>query len=319
MMRRAHFTLLWVLAAIVAGCSTMRTSKVDEFEEVRIDELHNNEVSTGILNRTLVCFNVRREVQKITVWTNHSVVLITNKVLHYVTNLVVTSGTNYQTALTTNVVQHVPGVETNELSEAIEDRSRQTPSTNVSIVLSRGTTFSRGSGQTTLAMLTLRQRSQQTTLPGNGFEVLSLENETLSFETNMVITVHTNFTITAVTNLSILPTNLLVERFYVILEYSPPDLPIQAGEPLLLRVDGIRYMLEPASPRSPVIPRRGFALTSYHIDPQLLLSIANAKQVKLRIKGINCVIEKDMSFASRARLRGFISSLYRTNSITPNS
>jgi hypothetical protein len=76
-----------------------------------------------------------------------------------------------------------------------------------------------------------------------------------------------------------------------------------------------------------LVPRRGFSAAVYRAAPQLLVDIANAKQVSLRLKGANAVIEKEMNSSSRANFRKFLVKYFApeasqraaTESSQPNS
>jgi len=51
----------------------------------------------------------------------------------------------------------------------------------------------------------------------------------------------------------------------------------------------------------------------YRVPPQVLVAIANAQEVRLRFKGVNSVIERDMNQSSRDNFKAFLLH-YFTNS-----
>jgi hypothetical protein len=73
-----------------------------------------------------------------------------------------------------------------------------------------------------------------------------------------------------------------------------------------LLVDGARHGLMPASSGTAFVARKGFQTTLYRVPPELIADIANAKEVKLRLKGVNSVIERKMNAGSRVNFRRFM-------------
>lgn len=152
-----------------------------------------------------------------------------------------------------------------------------------------------------------RQRSVNETGSENNALVTISENETVSIETNLVTTVTTNVVVSTITNTILVPTNLPVHEYYLVVEYTPPpDFTLQSGESLVLIVDGVRHALVQTNTRGVLAPRRGFAVAAYKATVRLFVDIANAKEVRLRLKGSNAVIEKTMSAQSRAKFRDFL-------------
>jgi len=74
----------------------------------------------------------------------------------------------------------------------------------------------------------------------------------------------------------------------------------------VLLVDGVRYSLAQTTTPSVIVPRRGFVAALYRVPPQLLVDIANAREVKLRLKGTSAVIEREMSEGSRKNFKKFL-------------
>jgi hypothetical protein len=126
-------------------------------------------------------------------------------------------------------------------------------------------------------------------------------------ETNRVVTTVTNITVSGVTNISIIETNLLLRDYYLYTEYTPPlDFTLQQGESLVLLVDGVRYGFSPTNSHTAFVARKGYASNLYKVPPEVLVNIANAKSVKVRLKGVNSVIEKQMNPRSRSNFKDFL-------------
>jgi hypothetical protein len=304
-----------LIAALAGGCAGGKKWGVrvkDPYDGVRIDQMVGNNVSGQLLARTVVCLNARRETRTLTVLTNQTVVLLTNVSLSYLTNLTFTVSTNRQLALATNEVAATPpapAADTNSTGETTTQAATPTPpaATNVMLTTASNVSASKAGNATVLITSAQRQRSRQVTTTRNNLAVTIADNENASAETNLVVTVVTNVTVTCVTNLTVTLTNQPVHEYFLTAEYTPPpDFTLQSGESLVLLVDGVRRPLPQATSPSVLVPRRGFAAALYHATPQLLVDIANAKQVKLRLKGVNAVIEKNMSASSRANFRQFL-------------
>lgn len=271
-----------------------------------------NNVSAQMFERTIVCLNARRETRVLTVLTNQSVTLVTNVALSYLTNLSFTLSTNQQFAFATNEVAAIPPstvVDTNGTTEATAVVSVPAPParTNVSLTTASNAVLSKAGNQTVLTATAQQQRSRQVTTTHGNFTVTAADNENTSAETNTVVTVVTNLTVTSVTNVAVTLTNLPVHDYCLTVEYTPPpDFKLQTGESLVLLVDGIRHPLTQTTTPSVLVPRRGFSAAVYRATPQLVVDIANAKQVSLRLKGASAVIEKEMNAGSRANFRKFL-------------
>lgn len=308
---------LWFLLLAIAtgGCTGAKKAGVrihDPFDAVRVDQMVGNNVSGRVFSRTIVCLNARRETRTVTLVTNQTVALVTNVTLNWITNITFTLSTNRQSSAATNIVAAPPRLpvgETNSADDAVATLSMplQPASTNTSLATTHNLSTSKAGNQTIISAGAQQQRSLQVSITHNTTAVTTAENENTSADTNLVITVTTNVAVTAVTNVSVTPTNLLVHDYFLSVEYTPPpDFTLQAGESLVLLVDGSRHGLTQATSQSVVVPRRGFSAALYRATPQLLVDIANARHVKLRLKGANALIEETLSTASRANFRKFL-------------
>jgi hypothetical protein len=157
-------------------------------------------------------------------------------------------------------------------------------------------------GQQSIVTLNL-----QGTLTTGNVTISSATNRTVTLETNYTITSVTNAVVTAVTNTEWLRLNRPVHDYYLYTELTPPpDFTLQPGESLVLLVDGQRYALTQSSPQAPFVPRRGFTTTFYKVSPEVLVAIANAHEVRLRLKGVNHVVERTMNSRSRQHIKDFL-------------
>jgi hypothetical protein len=98
-----------------------------------------------------------------------------------------------------------------------------------------------------------------------------------------------------------------IHDYYLYTEFTPPpDFTLQSGESLVLLVDGVRHGLAPTNSQTSFVARKGFQSNLYRVPPELLADIANAKEVKLRLKGVNAVLERDLNYWSRKNFRQFL-------------
>ena len=143
--------------------------------------------------------------------------------------------------------------------------------------------------------------------------VALMTNLVVSAETNEVVNYVTNYLVGSVTNVTILPTNCLAYDFFLYTEMTPPaDFTLQGGESLVLLVDGVRYGFSQSPPASSFVGRRGFTAGLYRVPPQVLVAIANAQEVRIRFKGVNSAIEREMNKSSREHFRSFLVRYFGT-------
>jgi len=315
---------IFLTAVLLCGCAATKkrgTSFTDPYEAATIEQMVGNNVSGSVFARTLVCLNARRETRLVTTVTNHTVTVVTNVSLSYVTNLTTTITTNQMRTLATNEVAVVAPAGSDETtvppSEAPQSAMAVAPpvgNTNVSVTTASNVTLSKAGNQTVATTSSQLQRSRQVTTTTNHLTLTTADNQNIYAETNVVVTVVTNIALNSVTNVAVLVTNLPVHDYYLCAEFTPPpDFALQSGESLVLLVDGVRHKLTQAASPSVVVPRRGFSAVLYRAAPQLLVDIANAKQVKIRLNGNSAVIEKEMSRSSRDNFKKFLVQYFKTN------
>jgi hypothetical protein len=85
----------------------------------------------------------------------------------------------------------------------------------------------------------------------------------------------------------------------------------QAGESLVLNVDGERFGFTPTNSSSAFVSRRGYEATLYRASAEVLVKIANAKEVTMRLKGNNQVIERRLSSWNRGEFRDYLAKYYQ--------
>lgn len=188
--------------------------------------------------------------------------------------------------------------------------------TNVAVTTANNLTTSKAGNQTVTTASFQLQRSHQVTATTNNLSITAADNYNLSVETNLVVTVLTNTSLSALTNVVVVLTNLPVYEYFLELEYTPPpDFTLQSGESLVLVVDGVRHGLTQTPTPFVLIPPKGYNLVLYRVPAQLLVDIANARVVKLRIKGTSAVIERTMSQTSRNNFKKFLVKYFRPDVI----
>jgi hypothetical protein len=306
--------LLCVIAA--AGCSTSRVSRYDEFEKVKVDKMVGNDVNSQIFSRTVVCLNAMRETRWPLPATNQFITLQTNFVVSSVTNLTISSSSNEQVAANTNLTINPPSVRSDLPGETGETNTSLSLPSFASDTASGGTTissarneslavapnqsvFSRNIQRTTVL-------NNQSTVNTNSQAYTAGSTQTIMVETNMVVTTITNLVVTPHTNVVVVGSDQPAHDYYLFTEIAPSDFPLQPGESLVVLVDGVRHGLTASLPQSGWTGRKGFLTTFYKVQPEVVSGIANAREVKLRIKGGAGAIERNMSWASRDRVRSFL-------------
>jgi hypothetical protein len=318
-MRRFGLLLLAICLCGCAGTKRKGVSVSDAYEGVKIDQMIGNNVSGAVFERTILCLNARRETRHVTLLTNQSVMLVTNVALSYVTNQTITITTNQLQTLATNEVAAPPhaapaeaATNSAETAAVTLVTSVPTANTNVAVTTASNVTLSKAGNQTVTTASTQSQRSRQITTTTNNLSVTTADNLNVSAETNLVVTVNTNTTVSSVTNFSLVLTNLQIHEYYLVAEYtSPLDFMLQQGDSLVLLVDGARHAFAQTTSPAVLVPRKGFNAVLYRVPPQLLVDIANAREVKIRLKGSAAVIEKEMNQASRDNFRKFLVNFFK--------
>ena len=94
--------------------------------------------------------------------------------------------------------------------------------------------------------------------------------------------------------------------YYLYTEIAPADFSLATGESLIVLADGVRYAACPPATIRVAETRRGFLTTYYKVAPDVIVAIANSKEVKLRIKGTAGTLERTMNSSSRGNFREFL-------------
>ena len=323
-MKHLCLSLCVALLAGCAGTAKKGMSRYDDFDAVKVDQMVGNAISKAMFEKTIICLNARRETRQITAITNVTVTSVTNQVVNAITNQTISSSTNsFVTTVTSPTApvvaqqpQPVQGTGVGEAADpALGDAATLPPltnapatvSTNLTVSLASNQSGSAGPNQATANNQIVRTFNNQVTTTSNNLSVTLATNLVVSSETNEVVNYVTNTYFTAVTNTIIVPTNYLASDYFLYTEMTPPsDFTLQSGESLVLLVDGVRYGFSQSQPAAAFVGRKGFATGMYRVPPQVLVAIANAQEVRLRFKGVNSVIERDMNQSSRENFKTFL-------------
>ncbi|MEP6662330.1 MAG: hypothetical protein ABJC04_01585 [Verrucomicrobiota bacterium] len=95
------------------------------------------------------------------------------------------------------------------------------------------------------------------------------------------------------------------KKYYLFTEViAPADFTLQPGESLILNIDDEIVAL--ASTNSPSFNgRKRFVTTFYPVQPEMLTKLAKASTVRIRIKGANSVIDKQLESLNLIRFWNF--------------
>lgn len=323
-----NLTLL-LLAVALAGCSgpsPKGSARFDQYDAVKIEQMTGNNISRRPLQKTIVCLNARRESRAITAVTNSIVTAVTNQLVNAVTNLTVTVSTNVVYSTMTNlspaqpvaVVQPAGDTATETNTPAAPAIAAAALSTNVTVSVAANASGTSAPNQKQSNNQFVRTFNNQFTSSSNNLSIALMTNMVVTAETNMVINYTTNTSIVAVTNTIITPTNGIAYDYFLFTEMmTPPDFtPVQQGETLVLLVDGVRYPFTVAQTSAAFVPRKGFAAALYRTTPEVLVALANAKEIHLRVKGANSVIEREMNDSSRENFRKFVVKFFTSPEAT---
>jgi hypothetical protein len=269
-----------------------------------------------IFEKTIVCLNAMRETRWPGPTTNQTVTYTTNLVVTSVTNLTIRSSANEQIPSATNALVGPPatlgsaagGGETNQSPAPLNAPNNSTATSEThSTTSNQSETASPNQKATSGTVQTVRMLNNQVTFATNNLSIISGTNRIITSETNYVITTFTNQTILPVTNVTVVSPEQPLADYYFFTEITPPpDFALQPGESLVVLVDGDRHAFAPATPRSGWTTRRGFFTTFYKVPVDVLIGVANAKEVRLRIKGGNVTFERQLSRSSREHIREFL-------------
>lgn len=86
----------------------------------------------------------------------------------------------------------------------------------------------------------------------------------------------------------------LTRDYYLITELTPsPDFTLQStGDSLVLLVDGLRYSFPATNTIAPLVIRPGIQTTAYRVPGEVLVKVANAEELKIRLKGTTMVLDE---------------------------
>ena len=316
-----HFTVL-VCAALLAGCAGSHpkgTARYDDYDSVKVEQMVGNNVSQAVFAKSVVCLNARRETRRVTALTNTLVTSVTNQTVGAITNQTISFSTNLLYTSMTNLSPASPplptapagdaaaaGAETNLVVTASSPASSST--TNVTVSLASNASGSRAPNQNTANSQVIRTLNQQLTTTSNNFSIALMTNLVFTGETNLVVSYVTNTTLVSVTNTIVTPTNGVAYDYFLYSELIPPPdfTPQQQGESLVVLADGVRYGCTTSQSGTAFVSRKGYTSALYRVSPEVIVAIANAKEVRLRLKGVNNVVERTMSNNSRQNFRTFL-------------
>ena len=304
---------------LLAGCASPSRSHYDKFEKVQVDRMIDNEVNFCVFSRSVVCLNALREASFPEPSTNYVVNFFTNAAITSLTNQTVTTSNNEQRASQTNLLAASQGrAQVAERESSLD--TPVTPSLSPQDSGVDGQTISTSSSESiaTAPNQSVSSRNVQKVLLVTGQALVNTgtnsltvgTNQTITIETNTVVTTLTNYIVSPVTNVTVLSGDKPVHSYYLVTELSPADFTLQSGESLVLLVDGTRYSFAPTQPQTSIKPRPGFLTTYYKVPPQVIVGIANAHKVSMRIKGTSGLIESNLGNVARKSFRKFLTSRF---------
>jgi hypothetical protein len=315
--------LLSLCAVLLCGCgstSKRGASQVDIFENVRIEQTTGNNVSGMVFQRTLFCLNARRETRRVSAVTNAVLSFHTNCVVSWSTNVYSAGSTNAVSTLATNQLAPAAGsgpvTATNEESgPRFLIQSTAEPTTNKAVTRTADTSVTTSAGNNQAAVTVNTQSSvavnTQTTTTHSNLAISTISSQVIRTEANQTVTAVTNVVVTPGTNQIVIATNLFIHDDYLYTEVTPPpDFTLAPGESLVLLVDSTRYAFAPTNTTAASFGRRGFVCTLYKVPPEVLVAIANAREVRVRLRGVSSNLERKMSAACRKRFRKFLLKYY---------
>jgi len=308
----------------MVGCSGTHKkgiSRYDDYDAVKVDQMVGNNVSAATFQKTLVCLNARRESRRVTAITNTVVMPVTNATVNAITNQTISIATNLLFTTMTNLAPQLPGshgagqtaedvaataaAETNTV--VVVTNVGPTVTTNVTVSLAANQSATTAPNQTAANNQFVRTFNNQITTASNQLTISLMTNLVVTAETNQVISYSTNFTVVSVTNTTITPTNYLAHDYFLYTELIPPsDFTLQSGESLVLLVDGVRYGFGQTPSATAFIGRRGYTSGLYRVPPEVLVAIANAKEVRIRFKGTASTVERTMNESSKRNFKTFL-------------
>jgi hypothetical protein len=336
---------LFLAVALLAGCAGTHRKGIahyDDYDSVKIEQMVGNNVSQTVFAKTIVCLNARRETRHVTALTNVVITAVTNQTITPITNLTISTSSNFVYTLMTNLEPAQPspvpiqpvgdaaagtagaggagagGAAPGAGAAGAEPNVAATPTnappsitTNTTVSLANNATTTVAPNQRTANNQLLRTLNNQLNTRSNNLTISALTNLVTSAETNQVVSYVTNTAVISVTNFIVTPINGVAYEYFLYTELiPPPDFILAPGESLILLVDGVRHGFSPSQSGTALAGRRGYNSNLYRVPPEVFVAIANAKVVKVRFKGVNSVVEREMSSASRQHFREFLAKYF---------
>jgi len=319
--------LLTVLLAVTlvgcAGTHPRGIARYDHYDSVKVEQMTGNNVSPTVFAKTILCLNARRESRVITALTNTVVTAATNATVVAITNQTISFATNILYSTMTNLAPATPpppsalagdatGIGGEANTAIIVAPSGPALSTNLTASVSSSVSGTSAPNQRTANLQTVRTFNNQFTTTSNNLSIVLMTNIVVTGETNSVINYSTNTTVVAVTNSVIIPTNGVSYDYFLVTELLPPPdfTPLAQGETLVLLVDGVRHGFTPGQSGTSFVARKGYTSALYRVPPEVLVDIANAKEVSVRLRGVNNAVERDISNGCRRNFREFLARYF---------
>jgi len=313
---------------IFNGCvnPNRRASYKDDFEEVKVDQVVGNNIALRVFEKTIVCLNPRTETRTpgtttnlvVTARTNYSVQILTNQLVSISTNLTYSYATNQlpppppAPIVASTEESAASPISTGETNAAVSAtnlvvNAPPAPVTNVVTSSTRNISVAKAPSQHSTVENAQLQTSQQIIIVTNNLSIATTENRFVSTETNWIVTFVTNSVITLHTNQQVFAPDGQVADYFLSVEITQPAefVPAQ-GESLILVVDGVRHGFSSTNTPSFYLTKRGFSSYLYKASPQVFEKIANAKDVRFRLRGTTVSIERRMSQGSRKTFKKFL-------------
>ena len=328
------FTVI-LCAALLAGCKGTHpkgTARFDDYDSLKIEQMTGNNVSGAVFAKTIVCLNARRETRSLVAVTNSTVVVFTNQVINAITNQTVSIATNLMVTSMTNLSPALPpppaaapageaaggvAAETNVVAAV----TNQGPalSTNATISIANNASGSISPNQRTANQQQIRTINNQFTTTSNNISIVWMTNLVITAETNLIVNYVTNTGVVSVTNIIVTPTNGVAFEYFLYTELiPPPDFTLASGESLILLVDGVRFGFSQGQSGTAFVARKGYTSNLYRVPPEVLVAIANAKEVRVRFRGVNSVVERTMNKGSRQNFREFVAKYFAAPAAAPD-
>jgi hypothetical protein len=312
-------------AVLLTGCAgTQRKgiSRYDTYDATVVDQMVGNNIGGKAFQKTILCLNARRESRQVTSVTNVQIATVTNQTVVSSTNQTISLSTNFLFTAMTNLAPQPPVVapaaapegaapaETNLLVTVSNPPPAMT--TNVSLSLANNQSATISPSQIAANNQLVRSYNNQISTTSNNLTFTFMTNLVVTGETNHVVNYITNFSLATSTNISVLPTNMTVRDYYLYTELTPPpDFTAAPGDNLILLIDGTRYTFASAPPTAGFSSRKGYSSTLYRVPPEVLIAIANAEEVKVRLRGTTTTIDRTMNQSSRKNLKKFMLKFFQ--------